>query len=287
MLRSLTELLVNHLVEMVMFSVGLRARPGQVLAQLRAPNLLLREFLVIAVGIPLLTLVVIRVLPIPRFTAIVAVLVGISPTAPFLLRSFRHREAAADKALAVVAVALATSPLIVPFWLAMVNRFSSLGLRFSIDAIFRMLVLKAFAPLLIGMIVGRTIPRAGRVLDRVLVIPVTIAVCVTVVLLFYLGAAPLRLLTPPLVLALLLLSAGSALLGELAGGRDPELREILGRVAVNGNPAIALAIIGTSFPDAELGGLVAAYLICRAVAVAPYILLTKHRLSRRRRHLPA
>ena len=83
-----------------------------------------------------------------------------------------------------------------------------------------------------------------------------------------------------MLVGLLLISVGSAALGELAGGGDLELREILGRVAMAGYPAIPLAIIGANYPKLDLGGLVAAYIICRAVAAIPYTLLARYRLAR-------
>jgi BASS family bile acid:Na+ symporter len=102
-----------------------------------------------------------------------------------------------------------------------------------------------------------------------------------VVLLVNVGAGTLRLVTLPIVLGLLLISVGSATLGELAGGHDLELREILGRVAMSGNPAIALAIIGTSRPELDLGGLVAAVILGRGLAAIPYTLYARYRLARR------
>ncbi len=284
-MRTLAEFLVAHLVELVMFTVGLRARPAQVFAEIRRPHLLLRELLVIALGVPLLTLLVVRLLPLPPWTAVVAILFGISPTAPSLIAGFR-RESVANKALAVITVALASSMIVVPLWVLLLNYFGDLSLRVSAGSIFALLALRAFAPLLGGMLIGRSAPRVAQALERVLTVVVLFGMVLVVVLLLHLGAGLLRLITVPILLGLLLISVGSAVLGEIAGGRDLELREILGRVAMSGNPAIALAIIGTSYPDLDLAGLVAAYILCRAAAAIPYTLLARHRIARRQRREP-
>jgi BASS family bile acid:Na+ symporter len=276
---------VLNLVELVMLSVGLRTRPAHVLTVVRQPAFLAREILVIALGIPLLTIIVVKLLPVPQWTAIVALLFGISPAAPALLTAYRYKSSVASKALAVISVALASSIIVVPVWLVLLNRFLGLELRVPLGTIVGMLALKAFAPLLTGMLIAHVAPRVARGLDRVVIVAVAIGFLIAVVLLFYLGAGTLRLVTPPLLMGLLLIAAGSALLGELAGGRDLELREILARVAMAGNPAIALAIIATSYPDVDvdldLGGLVAAFILARALASIPYTLLARVRLARR------
>lgn len=287
MLRTIAELLVTNLVEMVMLSVGLKAQPARVLAEIRRPALLVRELLLVAFGVPLLTLLVVKLLPVPPWTAVVAILFGISPAAPFLLTSYHRGESTVNKALAVVAVALAASVFIVPLWLASLNRFFGFSLRASPIGIFGMLALKVFAPLLAGMLIRWRAPRVAGVMVWVLTVALVIASVIIVVLLLYLARGTLPLVTAPMVLGLLLLMTGSAVLGEIAGGRDLELREILGRVAMSGNPAIALAVIGTSYPELDLAGLIAAYLVCRGIATIPYTLLARHRYARRRRTQPS
>lgn len=283
MLRFVAELLVTNLVELVMLSVGLRSRPGQVLAEVRRPALLIRELLLLALGVPLLTLLVVRVLTFPPRTAVIVILFAICPAAPFLLHGFQRRETAASKALAVVAVALAASVFIVPAWILLLNHFSELDLRVSASTIFTMLAVKAFVPLFLGMLVRRTVPSVAAVVDRVVSVAIILALIVATILLIHLGWGKLRFITVPIALALLLIPTGCAILGEWAGGQDLELREILGSAAMNGNPALALAVIGTSYPTLDMGGLVAAYLICRAFATLPYKLLAKRR-ARRRQH---
>lgn len=287
MLRTIAELVVGNLVEIVMLSAGLRARPEQLLAELRRPALLTRELLVFGLGVPLLTLLVVRLLPVPPYSGVLAVLFGICPAAPVLLSAFQSRETAASKALAVVAVALAASVIIVPAWVWALNRFFALGLRLSPWFIFTSLVAKVFVPLLLGMVVRRFWPRVARPVERVLTVVMILGLVIGVAVLLAVGAGTLRLVTLPVIFALALIATGCALLGELAGGSDPELREILGRTAMNGNPALALAIIGASFPSLEIGGLVAAYLVCRAVSTVPYSLFAWRRSVRRSGTVPS
>jgi BASS family bile acid:Na+ symporter len=282
MLRTIAELLVGNLVEMVMLSAGLRARPDRLLAEVRRPALITRELLVLGLGVPLLTLLVVRLLPVPPVAGVIAVLFGICPAAPILLQSFQRRETAAPKALAVIAVALAASVIIVPVWIWALNRFFALGLRASPTTIFSLLALKVFVPLFLGMALRRFSPRVARRIDRVLTVVMILALVIAVAALLALGGGTLRLVTLPVILALALIATGCAILGELAGGSDPELREILGRTAMNGNPALALAIIAASYPSLEIGGLVAAYIVCRAVSTLPYSLFAWRRSVRRR-----
>lgn len=287
MLRTIAELLIGNLVEIVMLSARLRARPDRLVDELRRPALVTRELLVFGLGVPLLTLLVVRLLPLPPVAGGLAVLFGICPAAPVLLSAFQRRETAASKALAVVAVALAASVIIVPAWVWGLNRFFALGLRLSPWVIFSKLALKVFVPLLVGMVVRRLWPRVARQVDRVLTGVVILGLVIGVVVLVAVGAGTLRLVTLSVIVALVLIATGCALLGELAGGSDPELREIFGRTAMNGNPALALAIIGASFPTLEVGGLVAAYLVCRAVSTLPYSLFAWRRSVRRSGTVPS
>jgi bile acid:Na+ symporter, BASS family len=272
MLRTIAELLVGNLIEMVMLSAGLRARPERLLAEVRRPALVMRELLVLGLGVPLLTLLVVLLLPVPPRAGVVAVLFGICPAAPVLLRSFQKRETAASKALAVVVIALGASVFIVPSWIWALNRFFALGIRLSPVTLFAVLALKIFVPLFLGMAVHRFLPRVAELVVRVLTVVIIVGILLALVVLVAVGAGTLRLVTLPVIVALVLVATGCAILGKFAGGSDPELREILGRTAMMGNPALALAIIAASYPSLDIGGLVAAYLICRGLTTLPYSL---------------
>jgi predicted Na+-dependent transporter len=287
MLHTIAEFLVKNVIELVMFSVGLRTPLEQVLVEVRRSALLVRPLIVFALGVPLLTLVVVRLLDVPPWTTIVFILFGISPGAPTILGAFQRRQTAAAKALAIVAVVLAASTFIVPVWLVILNRFLRLGLRSSPIGIFGLLLVRVFGPLLVGIAMRRCAPRVAAVIDRVLLFPIIVGLVITVVLLLQLGREVLPLITVRIVIALLLVTFGSAALGDIAGGDDLELREIFGRLAMTGNAALALAIFGTSYPELELGGLVAAYLVARAIASIPYTVFAKRRFARRHAEQPS
>jgi BASS family bile acid:Na+ symporter len=277
MLRDVTSWLVGNLVELLMFSVGLRASATDVMAEVRRPALLARELVVLAFAVPLITLLVIRLLEVPAPASVVFVLFGICPAAPYVLYGFQKRGSAASKALAVVGIALAMSVIMVPTWVWILNRYLGYELRVSAVDIASILVLKVFLPLLLGMFVRRIWRKFATIMGPILNIAVVVALVVSEVLLFRVGSDTLQLVTIRLAAAALLVSALSALLGELAGGRDTELGEILGMAAVSGNPSLALAVIAASDPTLKAGGVVAAYLLVRAVATIPYKVLTKVR----------
>jgi bile acid:Na+ symporter, BASS family len=281
MLRTIAELLVGNLIEIVMLSAGLRVQPERLLAEIRRPALAIRELLVLGLGVPLLTLLVVLLLPVPPRARVVAVLFGICPAAPVVLQSFQKRETAASKALAVVVIALAASLFIVPSWIWALNRFFALGIRLSPETLFSLLALKVFVPLFLGMAVHRFVPRVAELLGRVLTVVMIVGLLLALVVLVAVGAGTLRLVTLPVIVAVVLVATGCAIRGEIAGGSDPELREILGRTAMMGNPALALAIIAASYPSLDIGGLVAAYLICRGVSTLPYSLFAWRQSVRR------
>ena len=280
-MRTFTVLLATNIVELLMLSYGLRCRADEMLAQMRHPALLLREILLVAVGVPILMLVILHLVPMSGVAASIFMLFAICPAAPYVLRPFLKRKSAAVKALVVVSVGLLSSIVVIPIWVTILNRYFGFEFRVSIGEVVTLLLLKVFMPLVSGILLRRGLKsrseKAGRVLEAI----VAVALVAATILLVVEGAGSLRMFNLRIASALLLVCTSSAALGAIAGGRDPELREILANAAMNGNPAIALAIIGASYPTLQVAGLLAAYILCRSIATYPYLLYTKYRALRR------
>jgi BASS family bile acid:Na+ symporter len=118
-LRHLISFLLHYLVFALVLSIGLQTTTADLRRSLRSGGLLSRTALVANVAVPLLTLLVVKLLPLsPRVEAML-LLMAICPGAPFLL--LRYRSQAALPSVLLVEVSL-LAMVTAPAWVAIVNR---------------------------------------------------------------------------------------------------------------------------------------------------------------------
>jgi BASS family bile acid:Na+ symporter len=281
-MRPIVGFLIRHLVELIMLAVGLRSSWSELSELRRRPRLILRSLLVIDVLVPLLALLVVRLVPMPPMEAGMILLIAICPAAPLFLRKARGAGARGATALNVLLVASLLAPISVALWLTAFDRGGALPLSFPPGVVSRVVLGSIVLPLALGMLFRRYRPaaaeRVASLLDKVSAAVLILAAVAVVAL-----ARPvLSDFVPGALIALAIVTLGSALMGHLAGGPLLADRAAVGYAAAFGNPAIALAIVARARPDlsAELAAPLAAYLLLRALALVPYGLWLKR--ARRR-----
>jgi len=84
------------------------------------------------------------------------------------------------------------------------------------------------------------------------------------------GAPLLRLVPLRAYAAAIIITIGDALIGFWVARPDPEDQKAVALATALGNPALALAVVETSYPDHTASALVAVYLIIRGVAITPF-----------------
>lgn len=266
MLSAVVGFLLRNVMIALVLAVALSTTPAALRATWSERWLVGRTLLVLEIGVPLLTLAAVTLLPLsPEVTGIIA-LMAVCPGSPMILHKVRDRTVV----VVIMAVVSLLVPLTVPTWVAVLDRLLPLSVAIPPVPLATMTLVKVMLPLVAGIAVAALLPRTARLLARVVWVAYLVAFGFAVLATLARGA-PLLLRASPWALgAVMVVTLGGAAMGHWAGRPRLEDSSALARIAVLGNPALALAVVEYSYPDVESAALMSAYLLARALALIPY-----------------
>ncbi|AKQ63122.1 Bile acid transporter family protein [Myxococcus hansupus] len=277
-LRHAIEFAVQHLVVLMGFVLGLAVEASGVRRAMRLPAYA-RGLPTVLLAVPLLALVVVHVLPLPRLAAGILLLMAISPGVPSVaIAAYRQRGDLSLTVALSLTLSLAAIVLL-PLSLRLLSDFVPEVFRAPPTA---RLLEKVMLPFLVPLVAGWTLRAWRPALARTLLRPLlwlfkAVFICAVLALLV-ISAPRLREVNGWTLLGMLVMTLGSALLGHLLGGPRPEDRTALALAAVFGNPSIALAVASATDQGLRLLPFMCVYLVLRTLALSPYFLWNKHRL---------
>ncbi|MFT3921576.1 MAG: hypothetical protein QM778_03480 [Myxococcales bacterium] len=281
MLSSMLRFLVQNAMTLLVLAVGLSTPPSVLRAAWEDRLVLARTLLVLLLGVPLVTLLLVKLLPLHVPSAEVIALTAVCPGAAMILR----KRGANPVVLVSLLLVAALIPLSVPFWLRIIRSFLGFDFEVRSSTLLQITWLKQLVPLLLGLSLAALKPTLSVRLARVAWILFYVAFGVALVAVLAKGGSLLwSHIATWEALAVLLVAVAAALLGRWAGGQDPEAQEALANEAILGNPALAIAVLtaGRGVHGA-LTALLAAYVLARAVA-AFLVLLAMHQGRRLHPH---
>jgi BASS family bile acid:Na+ symporter len=279
MARTIFLGLVQYVVFALLLSVGLRTTVAHIKEALQHRSMITRTVLVTNVVVPLMTMVLVAILPMAPVVRGILLIMAISPGAPFLVSKFK-----ADANLPPILLALISMLAVVtaPLWAVIIGRLFHTPFEVPPALILKITLGKVVLPLLLGLAIRQYLPRVATPLGRAADIFYKVVALVVVALLVVKVGPALLKANPLAILAVVVTTLASTLVGHWAGGPDRDDRRVVASFAALGNPGLAGAIIAYSFPNVKAGMLLAAYLIIRAVVLLPYNLW-----MRRKPHGPA
>jgi BASS family bile acid:Na+ symporter len=271
---AVVSFLLKYLVVALMLAVGLRTTPGALRDTWQQRGSMVRAFLVLEVGVPAASLLLVAVLPLRPLVAGLIALMAVCPGAPLVLRVVRGRA----EVIVIAAIVALLVPVTVPTWLLLIERLLLVDLTVEPWVVLRIGLAHMLLPMAIGMGTALLLPRAAERLARIFWGAFTVSLVVAATLVVYLGVPLLLQARLTALAAVVLVVLVSLALGHWAGGPRLGDRAFLAQLAVLGNPALALAVVARSYPGLEAKALMAAYVLLRALALLPYQLLVRHRL---------
>ena len=278
MLMTVVSFLLQYLVFSLMLSIGLSAEPRELREIVRRPRLYLRALLVMELGIPLFAIAVVSGLGVAPLGATLLLLVAICPGAPFIPSATKAKGAThSTVGLNLLVLVSLLAPLAIPVWVAILDRISPFELAITPAQVLARVVPTVLAPLVLGLVVRRVVPRVADVVGRAVHYFFLVAFAVAIVVVCYLGATVFLDIAPRTYLAAAIIVAGSALMGYWAAAGHRDEQRTTGVAAVLGNPGLALAIVAASYPGFKAGALIAVYLLVRKLALVPFELWMKRR----------
>lgn len=257
----------------IVFSLGLAARPADLIYLLKRPGELARSLLVMCVIMPLIAFALVQAFSLPRPVGIMLVALSLAPVPPALPR--KQAKAFGREAYSIgllVAVAL-ISLVWIPLALEIDERVFGVPLGVPIGAVAKLVATTVLAPLIAGVVVALLAPGLAARLGPLLSTIGGALLLVAAVLILVSQWRPIvGLLHDGTLLAMALFIAGGLAAGHLIGGPDPNDRTVLATAACSRHPGVALAIAHINFPDERLvAAAVLLFLVVNAVLTIPYV----------------
>lgn len=274
-------------VFLLMASVGLSLQPVEIAANWRRVewsgwlHLTLAAFLIP----PALALLLARLFHLSLAETGGLYMVGAAPGAPLLTRNVGRQGFDPHKAASYQLWASLMVPLMVPIVTVLAGKFYGRDIWISPAMLLKQIMLRQFIPLAIGMIiVWRAPERAERIQPTVNVLGNLLFFGLLAFVLYKIGPA-LKLITPLVPLAAVLLAVGSIAAVLLLPVRNEQVKTTFAICNANRHSALALLITTQYFRGR---GSTLPAIACYAL-LTPVVMLLYARLSRpaKKRHLKA
>jgi len=270
-------------VWMFMISVGLAAAPERMTYLWRRPGLLARALLAVFVCVPVLAVVLVVGLNLPRAARIGIVLMALSPAGPFSLQRSRKAGGQVEFARSLHLTLCLCAPVTIPLSLAVLGALFPVRAEIPSGAVMGQLLVPQLIPLALGCFVGTVRPGLAARITRPLE---KIALALLLVLAVLVLAETWRLVFSVgwgTVAALVLMTAVSLATGHLFGGPAPETRTALAIASAARYPGIALLAATVNFPRQGVGAVVLVYMLVASLSITPYQLWRRSSARRKGR----
>jgi len=279
-IKQLVVLALQVAIIGTVFGFGLRATLDDVLYVLRRPGLLIRSFLAVLVVMPMLVVVFVRVFDLRMTIEVVLVALALSPVPPLLPRKETKAGGLPSFGLGLMLVMAVGAIAAIPLSAALLSHVFERPIAMQAGAIAGIVVTMVVLPLLAGMMLRKLAPRIAYWLDS----PISwiangLLLIGIAVLLIGTWRAIWAATGGGAVLAIVAFVAIGLLLGHLMGGPDSEHSTVLALSTACRQPAIALAIASSNYPDERFGGTIILYLLVSAIAGVPYVVWQRRRMN--------
>jgi BASS family bile acid:Na+ symporter len=244
-------ILLNAFVVLVMFSIGLRVRGGELLDVLRGRSILIRTLVANCVLIPAIGFLLVSVFPLTRDAMIGLLLLAAIPGTPIAMQFTSRVESRLAFAAGMTAVLSLVSIVMTPLAVELFPEAARQTER-PILSLITAIALYIALPLCVGLLVSRRAPRIARKV----VLPLVILATVTFVFLMWETRLARRQSLHAIagrgtILAMVLLLLSSMLIGWMIGG-DADTRRVLAISTSMRNVVIVLYISRYCFPGTNV-----------------------------------
>jgi predicted Na+-dependent transporter len=259
----------------VMFTLGLGIVLGEFRGVARARGLVARALFAVLVAVPVLTVLVVRGLDLPRPVQVGIVLMAISPGAPMALRrsigAGGHRAFAPALQIMVALLAVVSMPLSIAALVALYAGDATVAPQDVAVQVFKAQLL----PLGLGMLVRRLAPGlAARVEPRLG--QLSGALLAALLLLVLVDVTPvLAGANWRVVVAIVLVTLLAVGTGHLVGGPAPATRTAVAICSAARNPGLALLVATQNAASQTVTATVLVYLVVSALTLVPYIAFSR------------
>lgn len=276
-IATIIHLLASQAIAALMLTAGLMTDRALLADVGKRWKELVAALVVLWVVEPLVVIGIVKLLDVSQREEALLLLMAISPGLPLVLKSVVKGHGSRQLSLVILLATAFMAPLLVPAWVAIVDRAFDLSLQVSAIDVLRVVAMSAILPFVIGRVINQLAPhtahRIAKVTNILFVIGILILGAVVVAKSYNLFFE----ISWRTYLAIVLVTFSALAIGFIAGGPDHENRVAIAYAAAFGNPALALAIVAASFPASSNAlPLVGVYVLVRLVALIPFDIWVRH-----------
>lgn len=266
----------------LVFSLGLKAVPGDLLYLAKRPGKLIRSLIAMNVAMLIFAIGVALLFPLAIEIKIALIALAVSPVPPILPGKQAKAGGTHSYALSLLIFASVAAIVLVPVSIEVVGRIFQADYHMPAARVVPPVVMTVIAPLVLGVVFRRLFPDAAQRLAR----PVSLCagICLVVAAVPIVVTSGMRfsiMIGSGVILCLALFTVVGLVVGHLLGGPEADDRTVLALATGTRHPGVAMAIAGLNFPDDKIVlAVLLWHLVIGAVVSLPYVRWSKARHAR-------
>lgn len=235
------------------------------------------------VGVPLLSIIVVKVLPVPPVAAGVIALMAFCPGLPMALNLVARQKGNLQLTLALSITLSLVAIVLMPLSLNLLERLFPVAIQPPpYGVLLGKVILPFLLPFVLGIAIQKVAPAWAHRLHKPVKLYFNVALAVAALVLVVASFPLWKRLHFWAFAAMVVVTLGATALGHVAGRPQPGDRTALAISSVFGNPAFALCLGGSTYPMKSLLGVMGLYLFIRTLAMVPYLVWNqRHQASER------
>lgn len=279
--RSLVPYIIQISILLIVFSIGLRSRWGDLGYAVARPSLLMRGFVAVYVAVPATAFIAASLLPMETPIKIGIVAMALSPLAPLVAGKMLRAGPHSSNVVGVYVALLMLGLIAVPVTLELVTAITGGSARIGVAQVTWPIASSILLPLLMGVALAGLLPAAAPMIAKIATIAGYLMLGLMVVLILYLAAGRiLGLVGNGTLLAIVLAELAGLAAGHLLGGPDLGQRVALAEAAASRHPGLAVLMVRENYENSStMLAAVLLYLVVGIVVTTIYVRLMRRRLE--------
>lgn len=257
----------------LVFSLGLKGAPGDLLYLLRRPGKLFRSLLAMNIVMLVLAVVVVLLFPLAIEIEIALIALAVSPVPPILPGKQAKAGGTQSYALSLLIVASIAAIVLVPLSIELMGYIFHAEFHMPAMRVLPPVLITVIAPLLLGVLFRGLFPKAAeRIARPISLLSLALLVVAAVPVVFTSGVTFWSLVGNGVVIFLILFTVIGLIVGHLLGGPESDDRTDLALATGTRHPGVAIAIATLNFPDhSAVTTLMLWHLVIGAIVSVPYV----------------
>ncbi|RJF91108.1 Na+-dependent transporter [Sphingomonas cavernae] len=277
LIKQFVPILLTGSLALLVVSIGLGSKHGELLYVFQRPGLLARGILAVSI-IPLVAaILIVTIFPISLPAKAGIILMAISPVPPLVPGKMLKFGGRSEYAYGLYAAMALLAIITVPLLGLLVSHYFDVKTQFPISVVARNVFVGLIVPVSIGLMLGRWL--APEFSHRVA--PIVAKVALGLVLLAFVpilaGSWPsmVTLIGDGTLVAIIIVVVIAIAGGHFLGGETLHDKSTLAFAAAMRHPGIALALAGANHLDKRVSGAVLLVLIVGVVTLIPYQIMIR------------